>query len=357
MANQKLRVVHYINQFFGQVGGEEAASSGFLVKQGPVGPGRALQAELGDRGEIVATLICGDDFFATSPDEHAEEGLRLAAAYSPEIFFAGPAFAAGRYSIACGAMCKAVGTELKIPVISAMFEEAPGVELYRKYAFICRTGNTARSMTEATGGMVRLALRLVSGEREEALVSRENLPKPREYDYFPRNLLRNERSEKTIAERSTEKLLAKLRGEPFESEVVLPRFERVPPPPAIQDLKSAEIVLITDGGLVPKGNPDHLARRSNLIWGAYDVDAVRSEYEVTHAGYFNDYVLESPDRLVPFDVMLDLADEGEIGGLHPTLFSTSGCTTVSEGCAQMGVEMAAEMKKRETIRAAILTST
>jgi glycine reductase complex component B subunit gamma len=357
MADHGLRVVHYVNQFFGQVGGEEAASSGFVVKQGPVGPGRALQAELGDRGEIVATIVCGDDFFAASPDEHAEEGLRLAAAYSPEVFFAGPAFAAGRYSIACGAMCKAVGRELGIPVISAMFEESPGVELYRKYAFICRTGNTARSMTEATKGMVRLALRLVSGQREEQLLSRENLPKPQEYDYFPRDLLRNEYCEETIAERSVEKLLAKLRGQPFESEVVLPRFEKVAPPRAVQDLKNAEIALITDGGLVPKGNPDHLARRSNLIWGAYDVDAMRSEYEVTHAGYFNDYVLESPDRLVPFDVMLDLAEEGEIGGLHPTVFSTSGCTTVSKRCAEMGDEIAAEMKKRETIRAAILTST
>jgi radical SAM protein with 4Fe4S-binding SPASM domain len=115
---EKLRVVHYLNQFFGQVGGEEKASTGFLVKEGPVGPGLALQKELGDRGEVVATVICGDDSFAVNPEKNAGEGLKLVAPYRPDLFFAGPAFAAGRYSIACGAMCKAVGAELGIPVVS-----------------------------------------------------------------------------------------------------------------------------------------------------------------------------------------------------------------------------------------------
>lgn len=354
---EKLRVVHYLNQFFGQVGGEDKASTGFLVREGPVGPGLALQKELGDRGEIVRTVICGDDFFAANPDKNAEEGLKLVAPCRPDLFFAGPAFAAGRYSIACGAMCKAVGAALNIPVLSGMFEEAPGVELYRKYAFICRTSNMARNMVDAIRDMVRLALRLVSGEREMRLLTRENLPKPEEYNYFSRNLLRNEYCDKTIAERSVEKLLAKLRGEPFESEVVPPQFEKVPPPPAIRDLHRAEIVLISDGGLVPKGNPDRLARRSNLRWGAYDIVSLRRDYEVAHAGYFNDYVLQSPDRLAPFDVLFELAEEGKIGKLHPTFFSTSGCTTVSKRCAEMGEEIGAEIKRRETIRAAILTST
>ena len=37
MAQKKLRVVHYLNQFFGQIGGEEKATTGFMVKEGPVG--------------------------------------------------------------------------------------------------------------------------------------------------------------------------------------------------------------------------------------------------------------------------------------------------------------------------------
>jgi glycine reductase complex component B subunit gamma len=357
MAQKKLRVVHYLNQFFGQIGGEEKATTGFMVKEGPVGPGLALQKELGDRAEIIATVICGDDYFAVNPDQCADEGLKLVASYQPDLFFAGPAFAAGRYSIACGAMCKAVGGELSISVITGMHEEAPGMELYRKYAFICKTGNIVRGMPEVVRNMVRLAFRLISGEKETRILTRENLPKPEEYNYFSRNLLRNEYCEKSIAERSVEMLVAKLQGKPFESEVIPPKFERVTPPAPIKDLSKCEIALISDGGLVPKGNPDGLARRSNLRWGAYEIDALFNAYEITHAGYFNDHVLERPDRLVPVDVMRDLAKEGKIGKLHPTFFSTSGCTTVSKRCGEMGDEMGAEMKKRKSISAVILTST
>lgn len=357
MAEKKLRVVHYLNQFFGQIGGEEKATIGFMVKEGPVGPGLALQKELRDRAEIIATVICGDDFFSVKPERCAEEGLKLVASYQPDLFFAGPAFAAGRYSIACGAMCKAVGGELGIPVITGMYEEVPGMELYRKYAFICKTGNIARGMLEVLRDMARLAFRLISGEKEARLLTRENLPKPEEYNYFSRNLLRNEYCDKTIAERSVEKLVAKLQGKPFESEVIPPKFERVNPPAPIKDPSKIEIALISDGGLVPKGNPDGLARRSNLRWGAYDIDALFREYEVAHAGYFNDHVLERPDRLVPVDVMRDLVKEGKVGKLHRTFFSTSGCTTVSKRCGEMGEEMGAEIKKRGTVGGAILTST
>lgn len=357
MTEKKLRVVHFLNQFFGQIGGEEKATAGFMVKEGPVGPGLALQKELRDRAEIIATVICGDDFFSVKPEQCAEEGLKLVASYQPDLFFAGPAFAAGRYSIACGAMCKAVGGELGIPVITGMHEEVPGMELYRKYAFICKTGNIARGMLEVLRDMARLAFRLISGEKEARLLTRENLPKPEEYNYFSRNLLRNEYCDKTIAERSVEKLVAKLQGKPFESEVIPPKFERVNPPAPIKDPSKIEIALISDGGLVPKGNPDGLARRSNLRWGAYDIDALFHEYEVAHAGYFNDHVLERPDRLVPVDVMRDLVKEGKVGKLHRTFFSTSGCTTVSKRCGEMGEEMGAEIKKRGTVGGAILTST
>ncbi len=357
MSSGKLRVVHYLNQFFGQIGGEDKANVGFVVKEGPIGPGLGLAKEMGEQAEIMATVICGDDHFAEQPDACAAEGLKLVAAYQPDVFFAGPAFAAGRYGIACGAMCKVVGAELGIPVITAMHEEAPGVEMYRKYAFICKTGNSTRGMLAAVRDMVKLGLRLRSGEKEKRIVAWENLPKPEEYNYFSRNLLRNEYCDKSIAERSVEKLLAKLHGGPFESEVIPDQFERVPPPPAIPDLATAELMLVTDGGLVPRGNPDGLARRSNLRWGAYEIEAVLGAYEVTHAGYFNDYVLERPDRLVPIDAMRDLVHEGKIGKLHPTFFSTSGCTTVSKRCGEMGTEMGLEIKKRRGISGVILTST
>ena len=59
---EPLRVVHYVNQFFGGIGGEEAANAEVSVVEGPVGSGRALQQALGDQGTVVNTIICGDNY-------------------------------------------------------------------------------------------------------------------------------------------------------------------------------------------------------------------------------------------------------------------------------------------------------
>jgi len=243
-----------------------------------------------------------------------------------------------------------------------MYDENPGVEMYRKFAFICKTGNSARDMAESISHMTRLAFKLISGEKEAHLVSRESLPRPVEYGYFSRIILRNEYTDRTAAERSVEKLLAKLRGEPFESEVILPKFEKVEPPAPVKDLRACEIILVSDGGLVPKGNPDGLSGRGNLRWTTYEIDTFlpanfkSSEYEIAHTGYFPVQILEDPNRLVPVDVLRDLVKEGKVGKLHPTFFSTSGNATVSQRCAEMGDEMGAEMKKRG-VSAVLLTST
>ena len=69
--NPQIRVVHYLNQFFAQIGGEDKAEVGPQIKPGLIGPGRALQQALGEHGEIVATIFCGDNFFA----EHQEQAI------------------------------------------------------------------------------------------------------------------------------------------------------------------------------------------------------------------------------------------------------------------------------------------
>ena len=60
----KLRVVHYINQFFAQIGGEEKADYPAEIRVGEVvGPGMALTQNFGEEAEIVATIVCGDSYF------------------------------------------------------------------------------------------------------------------------------------------------------------------------------------------------------------------------------------------------------------------------------------------------------
>ena len=67
-----MTVVHYLNQFFAGLGGEEAAGHEPVRIEGAVGPGRGL---VGAGLEIDVTLACGDDRFG----EHEEESLAAAA--------------------------------------------------------------------------------------------------------------------------------------------------------------------------------------------------------------------------------------------------------------------------------------
>ena len=61
MTDQPLRLVHYLNQFFGGIGGEEQADIGVSKRDGPVGPGIPLQRALGERATVIATVICGGE--------------------------------------------------------------------------------------------------------------------------------------------------------------------------------------------------------------------------------------------------------------------------------------------------------
>ena len=111
----KIKVVHYINQFFAGIGGEEKADIKPEVREEVVGPGMALNAGFKGEAEIVATVICGDSYFSENIEEAKAEILEMVKKYNPDLFIAGPAFNAGRYGVACGTITDAVQNELGIP--------------------------------------------------------------------------------------------------------------------------------------------------------------------------------------------------------------------------------------------------
>jgi glycine reductase len=155
-------------------------------------------------------------------------------------------------------------------------------------------------------------------------------------------------------------LLAKIKGEPFASEMVPTTFAPIPMPPPVKDLRKAKVMLVTDGGLVPKGNPDKIQGSTATRWGMYRIDGcddLKGEsYEISHGGYDAQFVRQDPDRLVPLDVLRDLEREGVIGKLHDAFISTSGLANPLSNTRRMGREMA-EKAKALGVDAIILTST
>ena len=255
----RLRIVHYLNQLFGGIGGEDKADVGPVLRGGLVGPGKAIEVAMKGRGEIVATVICGDNYFVENLEGAVKEVIDLIIPYKPDVVFAGPAFNAGRYGVACGEVCKVVQGQLSIPAVTGMFEENPGVDLYKKEVYILSTKDTAIGMAKATEVMVNLAYKLVAKEKIEQTIGKRVI--------LPVAFRRPRRWREIAAERTIDMLLAKLKDEPFESEVIPPQFGRIEPAPPVKDLSKATIALITDGGLIPEGNPDKLeARRAHQVW-------------------------------------------------------------------------------------------
>lgn len=346
-----MKIVHYINQFFGQVGGETEAGHPLEVKPGVVGPGMALQQQIGDN-EIVATIICGDNYFVENLDIVKQQLVEALKEYEADMLVAGPAFNAGRYGMACGNACQIANEELGIETVSGMYEENPGKEMYRKYAYIVPTNNNARGMRDAVSKMGALIQRVAAGEK---------LSDPEADGFFERGLRENVFLEKTGAERCVDMLLQKINGEEFKTELPMPIFEKFEPSPAIKDMSKAKIVVMTTGGLVPQGNPHRLEACNCTKWQEYSLEddycgIGTTKGMVVHGGYDPTYGNENGNRILPVDMMVELEKEGRIGKLYEQTFVTVGNGMGTDQAAVFGDEIAKKLLDAQ-IDGAILTST
>ena len=349
---ETIRVVHYLNQFFGQIGGEDKADTEPFAKEGHVGPGMAFKAALGQEASIVGTVICGDSYFNENVETAGEKIIHLIKEFSPDVVIAGPAFNAGRYGVACGWVAKSVQDILNLPSVTGMFPENPGVEIYQKTVYIVPTSDSAAGMRKAVPIMANLALKLAKKESlgsadEEGFLERGSVRK----NYFA-----SERG----AKRAVDMLVAKLKGQPYETEYPMPEFDRVFPQPPIINRKKAKIAVVTSGGIVPKGNPDKLEASSASKFGKYPFtgfdDLTNETHETAHGGYDPVYANQDPDRVVPLDVLREMEKSGVIGELHPYFYSTVGNGTSVANAKRFAQSIAAELVN-EGVQAVILTST
>jgi glycine reductase complex component B subunit gamma len=328
-----VKAVHYLNQFFAGMGGEDKAEAPPARIEGAVGPGRGLAAEGID---IAATLACGDDYFA----EHEEAALEALLAWleedRPDVLVAGPAFGSGRYGYACGALA-AAAAERGIAAVAAMHEENPGVEGAGK-AYVIPTAVNVAGMRDALPRLARVATALAEGRE---------LGPPDEEGYLPRGFRRNYFAEKTGAERAVELLLGKLAGETRTE--VGGGLDRVDPPARVPDLSDALVALVTEAGCVPQGNPDRLPAVRAQGWFRYELDGEESlsaaRYESVHGGFDVTLANEDPNRLVPLDAARALEGEGRIGRLHEAFYTTTGNGTPVVTATRFGREIADELRK------------
>ena len=57
------KILHYLNQFFAGIGGEDKAGQQFLFLPKPLGPGVLLTDLMKNRDIEYGTVVCGDNYF------------------------------------------------------------------------------------------------------------------------------------------------------------------------------------------------------------------------------------------------------------------------------------------------------
>ncbi|HAL49328.1 MAG TPA: glycine/betaine/sarcosine/D-proline family reductase selenoprotein B [Dehalococcoidia bacterium] len=348
--SERLKVVHYLNQYFAGVGGEEEANAPVKVIDGTVGPGRLLQQILGGDAEIVATVMCGDNYVNEERDEAlAAIGHALSHA-EPDLLIAGPAFNAGRYGLACGEVCR-LANAAGIASVTAMYHENPGVLEHGAECYILPTGESAAEMKDVLEAMTRLGLKLARGEE---------IGSAEVEGYMPRGIRRAGLREHPAAVRAADMLVARLNGRPFDTELPIRMPEVVEPAAPIADLTGTTIGLVTTGSLVPRGNPDRLVRGGATEWFRYSIDGLDAlsadHWESVHRGFYTNIVNQNPNYVLPLNIMREMEGEGAFADIHPWFFSTTGVGTAVGDSKRMGAEMA-EQFLEAGVRACVLVAT
>lgn len=350
--DRPLRVVHYLNQFFGGIGAEEAADVGVTIKDGPVGPGMALQKAFGQQAKIVATIICGDNYFSDEKDKTVPLIVEALKKYGPDVVVAGPAFDAGRYGFACAEVC-AAAQGIGIPTVTAMTPDNSGVLTHGRELVVVPTGSEVVEMVTAIGKIAPLALKLGRHEELGSAVAE---------GYLPRGIRKPWSFEKTAAERAFDMLEARVLNKPWKSEILFRDYEVIPPVRLTKDLAKATIALLTTGGVVPKGNPDRLEQgRTTERYHKYSIAGVQeldiTKWESVHNG-FNSKILntEGPDYALPVRAARELEKQGVFKSLFPYVFSTVGNGMRMKAAKALGVGIALELKQGQ-VDAALLVAT
>lgn len=89
-----------------------------------------------------------------------------------------------------------------------------------------------------------------------------------------------------------------------------------------------------------------------MIWMTYSKIT-----KLSMPGYFNDYVLADPNRLLPVDALEEDVKEGKIKAIDHLTYAMPACTTVSKKCEENGAIIAQDILAKGEADAVILTST
>jgi len=232
-----------------------------------------------------------------------------------------------------------------------MYPENPGADMFKKDVIIVETGNSAATMRKCVPQLAGLVKKMATGEE---------ILGPKIEGYIERGIRVNYFAEERGATRGVAMLVKKMAGEPFETDLPMPSFDRVPPAEPIKDLTKAKIAIVTSGGIVPQGNPDHVESSNATKFGTYSIAGMGEmspeDFMTIHGGYDRQFVLANPNLVIPLDALRKMEKDGEIGELYDYINCTTGTGTSTASAGKFGTEIGQQLIDAG-VDAVLLTST
>jgi glycine reductase len=325
------------------MGGEDKAGVPLGFYEGARGPGRRLQALLGDKAAIVLTVYCGDNYFNDNRDEVIQEILTIAQTHDVDMVVAGPAFSSGRYGVACVEVCHSISTSLNLDCVTGISIDNPALTGYKRNknvrTFALPTKANVAGMEEALSSMAKCILKLVSGLK---------IGPASEEGYIQRGIRMFGSVTKNGAERAIEMLLNKVTNNSFDTEIHIDTPERITIAPRITNLRDAHIALVTTAGLTPAGNPSKFKVMANSQWRKYPIDKLNSmkdsEWDVIHGGVDTSSLYKDPNYGVPLDVCREMEKEGVFAKLAGDVYGTVGFMGAVAAMQNIGKEISHDLR-------------
>ncbi|MHC5249349.1 GrdB-related putative oxidoreductase [Enterococcus sp. HY326] len=169
-----MKIIFILDQIQAGLGGAEKGDQPLGGKYMAIGSVQMFENYLGAvNGEVMATLYCGDDYFAADAETNALKLTAMVKKLNPDVVICGPCFNYDKYGLMAGKVAATITDKLHKPVIAAMSQEcAEAIELYKDQVDIVKMpkkGGTG--LTESMETMLKLCQLKVNQEDTTAFTA------------------------------------------------------------------------------------------------------------------------------------------------------------------------------------------
>lgn len=119
-----MKIIFILDQIQAGLGGKEKGNQPLGGRYIPVGSARMFEDYLKEvDGQIIATLYCGDDYFAKDPTTCSLKLTAMVKKLEADVVICGPCFNYDKFGLMAGRVAQTIQEKLSVPVIAAMSQE------------------------------------------------------------------------------------------------------------------------------------------------------------------------------------------------------------------------------------------